>query len=177
MLFLGRFYVNNKLLHFGKQYEIDQAYCLILGNLNDRFILRIEASNMLRMLKLLQEFGRDVSLGIINIVESRECNRNFYNFLTFPSYVGWGGIFKVSSFIHMKRVEKAREATWLAWIENRCIRQLGESSRSIICKSMSYICYFSRRIKIIYTSLYCKIKHILNCMLFPHDSFKHSYQN
>ncbi|KAL7618338.1 hypothetical protein Lser_V15G03484 [Lactuca serriola] len=28
-------------------------------NLNDRFVLRIEASNMLRMLKLLQEFGRD----------------------------------------------------------------------------------------------------------------------
>ncbi|KAL7615983.1 hypothetical protein Lser_V15G03521 [Lactuca serriola] len=42
-------------------------------NLNDRFILRIEPSNMLRILKLLQEFGRGVSPGLINSDESRKC--------------------------------------------------------------------------------------------------------
>ncbi|KAL7615836.1 hypothetical protein Lser_V15G03494 [Lactuca serriola] len=50
---------------------------------------------MLRMLKLLQEFGRDVSPGLINSVESRKVRGDLQGLI-----------------LHMKRIEKVRLHDW-----------------------------------------------------------------
>ncbi|KAL7616979.1 hypothetical protein Lser_V15G03508 [Lactuca serriola] len=54
---------------------------------------------MLRMLKLLQEFGRDVSPGLVNSVESRKCNIMVRGDLQ-------------GLILHMKRIEKVRLHDW-----------------------------------------------------------------